>query len=322
MLSEKGQQNSINSSGSIITPQIKLAMTLRYLVGGNPLDICFGYGISDKTFYRLKFGIWNVLEAIYEVTKGDIQLRGTKRDPNQVAWRDRTWSVSSSLQILSPCKSGMAFSLLLWSSPPSTFLSTHLCLRLDIFQHNLATLVPDYITDAIMLLAFTWDLTLIPFGNYQRLSVVLHNICLSLFYQSPRNLLLFLLTFSFDLFSLWMFHLRLSSLQDLWEVVFLPPLHLCWSQQSLIIYSTCHLCILQSDGGWRDAWEPRNSKFLWLHHPPLLGLVSEAADYFLFQDTFRVEVILDAGNPGSGVSLPIMSSTKLDKIDMFSRMEA
>jgi hypothetical protein len=53
-------------------PQIKLAMSLRYLAGGNPLEFCFGYGISDKTFYSLKFGIWNVLEAIYEVTKDDM----------------------------------------------------------------------------------------------------------------------------------------------------------------------------------------------------------------------------------------------------------
>jgi hypothetical protein len=130
-------------------------MSLRYLVGGNPLDICFGYGLSNKTFYSPKSGIWNVLEAIYEVTKDDIQLGEpikiqikshgeTEHDMEALLSRD---SHHANLEWLSHCCCDLL--RLLHSSPLTSAFDK------DIFQHNLVTLVLDYITDAIVLRTFT-----------------------------------------------------------------------------------------------------------------------------------------------------------------------
>jgi hypothetical protein len=194
--SEKGQQNSINSSESIITPQIKLAMSLRYLVGGNPLDICFGYGLSNKTFYSPKSGIWNVLEAIYEVTKDDIQLG----EPIKIQIKSHgetehdLEALLSTMQIwngfLTAAVIFSAFYIPLHSPLPSIKTSSN---TISSRWCSTTSLTPSCCAPS---------LTLVPFRNYQRLSVVLHSIYLSLSYQSPRNLLLFLLTFSFDLVSL------------------------------------------------------------------------------------------------------------------------
>jgi hypothetical protein len=60
------EQQAKNSSGSVITPTIKLACTLRYLAGGSFHDICFGWGIAKSTFYSDGVGgiIWPTIDAI------------------------------------------------------------------------------------------------------------------------------------------------------------------------------------------------------------------------------------------------------------------
>ena len=48
------EQQAISSSGSMITNEMKLGMTLRWLSGGSYLDICCEYGVSSKTLYSKK----------------------------------------------------------------------------------------------------------------------------------------------------------------------------------------------------------------------------------------------------------------------------
>jgi hypothetical protein len=57
-LSERGVINGNNSSGLIIEPKIKLAVTLRYLAGASHLDLSFGYEVS-------KFGLFNQTNCIF-----------------------------------------------------------------------------------------------------------------------------------------------------------------------------------------------------------------------------------------------------------------
>jgi hypothetical protein len=47
----------VMSSGSIVHPIIRLAITLRFLAGGSYLDICFGYEISVSAFYAIVFTV-------------------------------------------------------------------------------------------------------------------------------------------------------------------------------------------------------------------------------------------------------------------------
>ena len=72
--SKRGQQNAINSSGSVVDIKTKLAVALRYLAGGNYLDICMAYGISKNTFFSNRCGVWKTIEAIYQVTKDEIEF--------------------------------------------------------------------------------------------------------------------------------------------------------------------------------------------------------------------------------------------------------
>ena len=67
-LSERGVINGNNSSGSIIQPKIKLAVTLRYLAGASHLDLSFGYGVSKSGLFNQTNGIiWKTMEAINNV---------------------------------------------------------------------------------------------------------------------------------------------------------------------------------------------------------------------------------------------------------------
>jgi hypothetical protein len=47
-----------------IMPEIRLAITLRWLAGGSYLDICFAFGISRGTFYKDNGVLWGTIGAI------------------------------------------------------------------------------------------------------------------------------------------------------------------------------------------------------------------------------------------------------------------
>jgi len=53
-----------NSSGSTVKPETCLAMALRFLAGGQHIDICFTHGVAVSTFYDK---LWLTLEAINKV---------------------------------------------------------------------------------------------------------------------------------------------------------------------------------------------------------------------------------------------------------------
>lgn len=49
------------SAGSEVSPEVRLAMTLRFLAGGIVHDIHQGFGVSRAEFYR---SVWRVVDAI------------------------------------------------------------------------------------------------------------------------------------------------------------------------------------------------------------------------------------------------------------------
>lgn len=53
-----------NSSGSVITTETRLAVTLRWLAGGCYLDLCFAWGISKASFYSDRGVLWPTIEAL------------------------------------------------------------------------------------------------------------------------------------------------------------------------------------------------------------------------------------------------------------------
>ncbi len=59
--SDTSVRKARNSSGSHIEMRTKLAVALRWLAGGSYLDICFAWGISKTSFYKI---VWEILEAI------------------------------------------------------------------------------------------------------------------------------------------------------------------------------------------------------------------------------------------------------------------
>lgn len=54
------------SSGSVITNKTKLCCTLRWLAGGSYLDICWGWGIAQSSFFSADGVLWPTMEAIDE----------------------------------------------------------------------------------------------------------------------------------------------------------------------------------------------------------------------------------------------------------------
>ncbi|KAJ1418554.1 hypothetical protein B484DRAFT_453659 [Ochromonadaceae sp. CCMP2298] len=55
---------AIASSGSEIPTRTRLAVTLRWLAGGQHLDICFSFGVSKSSFYSDRGVLWPTIEAI------------------------------------------------------------------------------------------------------------------------------------------------------------------------------------------------------------------------------------------------------------------
>ncbi len=61
----KDQFKAINSSGSLVTPLIKLAATVRWLAGGMYIDICGLYGLSQTSFFHpLRGPLWPTIYAL------------------------------------------------------------------------------------------------------------------------------------------------------------------------------------------------------------------------------------------------------------------
>jgi len=68
-MDDSNEGMATRSSGSTVTIQTKLYVTLRWLAGGQYQDLCFAWGISSSLFYRNdQCGvIWPIMEAINDV---------------------------------------------------------------------------------------------------------------------------------------------------------------------------------------------------------------------------------------------------------------
>ena len=66
---KRNELKSIQSSGSCIPTDTRLAVTLRWLAGGSYLDLCFAWGISIACFFSDRGVLWPTIEALDEVLK-------------------------------------------------------------------------------------------------------------------------------------------------------------------------------------------------------------------------------------------------------------
>ena len=62
MLGEVGK--AVNSSGSAVSPLVKLAVTLRWLAGGSHIDICGLFGLGPGSFYSQRGPLWPTIEIL------------------------------------------------------------------------------------------------------------------------------------------------------------------------------------------------------------------------------------------------------------------
>ena len=70
----------MNSSGSPVTPLIKLAATIRWLAGGMYIDICAVFGLSQTTFFHpLRGPLWPTIYAL-DVALADMVVFPTDLD--------------------------------------------------------------------------------------------------------------------------------------------------------------------------------------------------------------------------------------------------
>jgi hypothetical protein len=65
----RDDQKAINSSGSSIPTTTRLAVTLRWLAGGQQLDLCFAWGIGRSTFFSERGVLWPTITALDKVLK-------------------------------------------------------------------------------------------------------------------------------------------------------------------------------------------------------------------------------------------------------------
>lgn len=72
----KDVEMAVRSCGTPVCAEIRLAMTLRYLAGGQVWDIRSNFGVSVSEFYR---SIWTVVDAINNEFPIDLDLSDTER---------------------------------------------------------------------------------------------------------------------------------------------------------------------------------------------------------------------------------------------------
>ena len=66
---KRNELKAIQSSGSCIPTETRLAVTLRWLAGGIYLDLCFAWGISISSFFSDRGVLWPTIEALDEILK-------------------------------------------------------------------------------------------------------------------------------------------------------------------------------------------------------------------------------------------------------------
>ena len=66
---QRNELKAIQSSGSCIPTETRLAVTLRWLAGGIYLDLCFAWGIYISAFFSYRGVLWPTIEALDQVLK-------------------------------------------------------------------------------------------------------------------------------------------------------------------------------------------------------------------------------------------------------------
>ena len=61
-------------AAKLVTPETRLAITLRWLAGGSYLDICFAFGVSIGSFFRSDGLVWPTIMAIDNALKIDVDV--------------------------------------------------------------------------------------------------------------------------------------------------------------------------------------------------------------------------------------------------------
>lgn len=65
----RNDQKAINSTGSAIPMSTRLAVTLRWLAGGQYLDLCFAWGLGKSTFFSERGVLWPTIIALDKMLK-------------------------------------------------------------------------------------------------------------------------------------------------------------------------------------------------------------------------------------------------------------
>jgi hypothetical protein len=63
----RNEEQAMRSSGSVIPTETRLAATLRWLAGGNYIDICFAWGVGKSTFFSERGVLWPTIEALDQI---------------------------------------------------------------------------------------------------------------------------------------------------------------------------------------------------------------------------------------------------------------
>ena len=95
-----------------VPSSVRLAIALRYLAGGDPIDICAVYKVHSSVVYQ---SIWMVVEAINKTKELQIQFP-TKHEDQQVLAEEFTHRSSIGFNNCAGCVDGM----LIWINKPST----------------------------------------------------------------------------------------------------------------------------------------------------------------------------------------------------------
>jgi hypothetical protein len=94
-----------------VSSSVRLAIALRYLAGGNPIDICAVYRVHSSVVYQ---SIWMVVEAINKTKELQIQFP-TKHEDQQVLANEFTHRSSIGLNNCAGCVDG----ILIWINKPT-----------------------------------------------------------------------------------------------------------------------------------------------------------------------------------------------------------
>jgi DDE superfamily endonuclease len=106
-----GKRKQGKAPNGDVPSSVRLAIALRYLAGGDPIDICAAYRVHSSVVYQ---SIWMVVEAINKTKELQIQFP-TKHEDQQVLANEFTHRSSIGLNNCAGCVDG----ILIWINKPT-----------------------------------------------------------------------------------------------------------------------------------------------------------------------------------------------------------